>query len=165
MCRTSSFVTQFLLVRPSIHLIIRVSIVLRICSCFLVAGQHSAPYSATGLTTVRYTFDLRYIGIRRSQSTPVTCRHFSHAAFVLARASVIVSQSDVTREPRYLNIVTFFSGCPSMLIVPSVCSPHSRYSVFATFSRRPYSANRAFYLTVASSSSCLDPLASSTSSA
>lgn len=41
-----------------------------------------------------------------------------------------VSQSEVTRDPRYLNWVTLVSGSLLMLMVPSVWGLHSRYSAF-----------------------------------
>ncbi len=39
----------------------------------------------------------------------MTCLNLSHAALILARVSEMVSPSDVTRDPSYLNCAVFFN--------------------------------------------------------
>lgn len=61
--QTASFVTRSRRVKPTIHLTVFFSTALRICSCFVVAGQRSAPYRATGHMTVFWILALRCSGI------------------------------------------------------------------------------------------------------
>ncbi|VDO24248.1 unnamed protein product [Heligmosomoides polygyrus] len=89
-------------VTPAVQRSIFVSMTLRRVSTSLVAGQHSAPYIATGRTTALYIFDFKRSGIFLSQSTPVNGRYLDQAALIREFTSVIRLPSDATADPKCL---------------------------------------------------------------
>ena len=92
-------------VTPFILLSILISVDSSILSSFLPTVQVSAPYSNTGLITVRYT--VRYIltfnllGIFLSLMTPDSSLHLAHAAVTLALTAASVPPLSLKVTPRY----------------------------------------------------------------
>ena len=95
-------------VTPFILLSILISVDSSILSSFLPTVQVSAPYSNTGLITVRYILTFNLLGIFLSLMTPDSSLHLAHAAVTLALTAASVPPLSLKVTPRYLNLSTWF---------------------------------------------------------
>jgi len=96
-----SLITSFLilssLVWPYIQRSILIYVTFILCRWDFLVGQHLAPYSKVGLTTVRYTLPINLSGILLSHRTPDAFFHFWHPLFIRWLNKVKGSLSDLAR--------------------------------------------------------------------
>lgn len=96
--RSSLYHRMVRLVSPSDHWSIFIAMACRACSCFLVFGQHSTPYRANGLVDVH--LKIFWYFQDSSDLSPLQPHNIDSYR--------MVTLSDMTRDPRYLNWVLFF---------------------------------------------------------